>query len=152
LEIRKIEIILKCVENYPGIRYRELLRATGISNGALAYQTKYLENLKVLIVERKQGATRYYPAGLRKADRRITGYLRNKSTKRIILYVMEHQPCFFADIVLGTGRARSTISVQLTKLRREGIIAVRHGKLDRYEVANKNRVASLVSSYYGNEI
>ncbi|MEO9363469.1 MAG: ArsR family transcriptional regulator [Nitrososphaera sp.] len=120
---------------------------TGFSNGALEYHAKYLEGVKALNVERRQGAARYYPAGFRKAEMRATGYLRNKSTRRIILYIMKHQPCIFADIVAGSGRARSTVSAHLNRLKRDGIVAIEYGEVNRYSLADRKLVFGLVSSY-----
>ena len=44
--------LLKRINNSPGIRYRELLRATGFSNGVMAYHLKKLENSKRIKVSR----------------------------------------------------------------------------------------------------
>lgn len=120
---------------------------TGFSNGALEYHIKYLEGVKALAVERRQGAARYYPAGFRKSEMRATGYLRSESTRRIILYIMEHQPCVFADIVSGSDKARSTVSWHLNRLKRDGIVAIEYGKVNRYSLADKKLVLGLVSSY-----
>ena len=37
--------IVKCVNEIPGIRYRELLRMTGLSNGVLSYHLRFLDNI-----------------------------------------------------------------------------------------------------------
>ena len=36
--------IIQFVTNFPGIRYRELLRVTGVSNGVLSYHLNLLDN------------------------------------------------------------------------------------------------------------
>ena len=56
-------ILLKQINNSPGIRYRELQRATGFSNGVLAYHLKILEKSKRMKVIRYhvRNSTRYYP-------------------------------------------------------------------------------------------
>jgi predicted transcriptional regulator len=36
--------IVKYVNEIPGIRYRELLRMTGVSNGVLSYHLRFLDN------------------------------------------------------------------------------------------------------------
>jgi predicted transcriptional regulator len=49
-------IILNCIYENPGIRYREILKLTGLSNGVLEY------HLKIINVDRhKSKITRYYP-------------------------------------------------------------------------------------------
>jgi predicted transcriptional regulator len=43
-------ILLKYINNCPGIRYRELQRATGFANGVLAYHLKILEKSRRMLV------------------------------------------------------------------------------------------------------
>jgi predicted transcriptional regulator len=38
------EKIIQFVNDFPGIRYRELLRITGVSNGVLSYHLNLLDN------------------------------------------------------------------------------------------------------------
>src|SRR5947209_17722354 len=55
-------IILKHIGRNPGIRYRELLRATGLANGTLEYHLKMLEKSNTIKVERRDGRrARYFP-------------------------------------------------------------------------------------------
>ena len=44
--------ILKYVNEIPGIRYRELLRMTGLSNGVLSYHLRSLDNSGKIRVNR----------------------------------------------------------------------------------------------------
>lgn len=48
-------IILEHIAKSPGIRYRELLRSTGLTNGRLEYHLKILERIHKLKVERLDG-------------------------------------------------------------------------------------------------
>jgi len=42
-------MLLKCINNSPGIRYRELLLVTGFPNGVMAYHLRILEKFKELV-------------------------------------------------------------------------------------------------------
>src|ERR671932_2303263 len=55
--------ILTCIYENPGIRYREILKLTGISNGLLEYHLKELEtSYEIINVDRsKNKTTRYSP-------------------------------------------------------------------------------------------
>ncbi len=46
-------LILEQVTKTPGIRYRELLRQTGLANGTLEYHLKMLEKMYRVRVERQ---------------------------------------------------------------------------------------------------
>jgi hypothetical protein len=52
----------KSINTQPGIRYRELLRLFGLTNGVLTYHISTLEKSRQIIVDRnnKTKATRYY--------------------------------------------------------------------------------------------
>ena len=52
--------LLKHIEEYPGLRYRQLLRLTNIVNGVLSYHLKGLEKSNQIRVNRsKSKETRY---------------------------------------------------------------------------------------------
>ncbi len=58
-------VILKQIDKNPGIRYRELLRLTGLTNGGLEYHLKILERSHKVKVDRHDGRrTRYYPLNI----------------------------------------------------------------------------------------
>ena len=48
-------IILEQIAKTPGIRYKELLRSTGLTNGRLEYHLKILERIYKLKVDRLDG-------------------------------------------------------------------------------------------------
>ena len=55
-------VILEQIGKSPGIRYRELLRSTGLSNGVLEHHLKILEKTHKVKVDRSGGKrTGYYP-------------------------------------------------------------------------------------------
>jgi predicted transcriptional regulator len=55
------EFLLARIEREPGIRYRELMRLTGLANGVLTYHLQALENARKIRVERRPRSTHYYP-------------------------------------------------------------------------------------------
>jgi predicted transcriptional regulator len=54
------DLLMKHIEQTPGIRYRELLRLTGLVNGVLTYHLSALERVNVIKVNRESRITRYY--------------------------------------------------------------------------------------------
>ena len=60
-QIPFIRKIVKYVNEIPGIRYRELLRMTGLSNGVLSYHLRFLDNTGRIRVNRVNNrVTRYF--------------------------------------------------------------------------------------------
>lgn len=50
-------LLMKHIEQIPGIRYRELLRLTGLVNGVLSYHLSALERANVIKVNRESRIT-----------------------------------------------------------------------------------------------
>ena len=118
-------IILKCIYENLGIRYREILKLTGITNGLLEYHLKALEAYyRIVNVDRcKHKTTRYRPTYF---PRMVTNFRlykeRDFAMKRITLFIFDHGLCTFNQIVEHTKKAPSTISWHLKRLRHLGII------------------------------
>jgi predicted transcriptional regulator len=149
LDERKIAL-LDHISNVPGIRYRELLKLSGFSNGVLFYHLTGLEEAGLIRVERKcaKKTTRYYPNNISEVESAILSYLRHKPVREIILFILENRQCNFSDIVNYTGKAISTVSSHLGYLKHEEIISIRRsGQGFLYSLANPELVADVASKY-----
>jgi predicted transcriptional regulator len=105
-KLKVLELILRS----PGIRYRQLQRSTGLSNGSLSYILRKLEGSKHIIVNRVSNATAYFPKGIKTAELHLIENLRNNIDRRIIQYLLKQGQSTFYDIVNHSERAPSTIS------------------------------------------
>ena len=86
--INRNTILIAIIQN-PGIRYRELLRLTDLSNGVLAYHLKRIEkSRRIIVVRQNKKTTRYYSHGIPIGDVSIIGHIRHSSyqTKNPDLY------------------------------------------------------------------
>ena len=78
------KLLLRHISEKPGVRYRELLRLTGLCNGSLTYNLLALENLNQIRVDRsKMKMTRYYLFDIPKDDTSIIGNIRNKMARQL---------------------------------------------------------------------
>ncbi len=141
------DLLMKLIEQEPGIRYRELLRSTGFTNGVLTYHLSALEKASVLRVDRQARITRYYPVNVPEDESQILGYLRHEPIRKIVSFVLSQDMCTFSEIVEHTGKAPSTISAHLKRLRDAGILSVRYGEYQLYSLANKDLIADVLSKY-----
>ena len=141
-----LELILKS----PGIRYRQLIRLTGYSQGSVSFLLKKLEKSRSIIVERSSNnrVTGYYPINITTTDLRIISNLRAKTEKRIVQLLLKQGQSTFNDIVNYTDRAPSTISWHLNKLRNAKLITLNdhHGRPHPYKIRNKKSVAKIISN------
>jgi predicted transcriptional regulator len=143
-------ILLTHITNTPGIRYRELQKLSGFSNGVLFYHLAGLEEAGLLRVERKHARkiTRYYPNNVSEIESTILSYLRHPPLREIILFILKNQQCNISDIVTYTGKAVSTISLHLGYLKEDRIISTRkNGQILLYRLTNPELVADVATKY-----
>ncbi len=144
------EKIIQFINEMPGIRYRELLRITGVSNGVLSYHLNLLDNLgKVQVHRVNNRVTRYFSHDVSTVESNVIGLLRQTTTRKIIIYILESGPCGFNDIVIHTKKVPSTVSWHLSRLRDANIIKVRkQNDLNYYEIkTNKITLQKLLNKY-----
>ncbi|MEM2760901.1 MAG: winged helix-turn-helix transcriptional regulator [Nitrososphaerales archaeon] len=144
------DVLLQHVRKNPGIRYRELLRLTSLSNGVLTYHLAILEKSGKIQVRRKNRKTSYYPLDVSAKEADIIACLKADTARQIILFMLDHDLCTFNEIVEHTGRAPSTVSWNLARLRDAGIMKVRYGEYSLYELTDRQAVTEILSRYKGN--
>ena len=139
--------ILKAISKYPGIRYKELARETGLANGVLTYHLNILEQFGYLNKFRHNNVTRYYPLNIPNRDLKIISHLRVYSEKDIILFLLGHDFCTFNEIVEYSRKAPSTVSWHLKRLCEGGILVVHHGEYNLYRINDKKLVNHMLHKY-----
>jgi predicted transcriptional regulator len=145
--------LIKYINAQPGIRYRELLRLSGLSNGVLTYHIANLEKSGRIIADRSinNKITRYYPNNIPIEETDIIGHIRNNAARQIILFILEHDSCTFNEIIEYTKKAPSTISWHLKRLRDSGIISVFYNHTSRcqqlYKIRDFESIARILSKY-----
>jgi predicted transcriptional regulator len=142
-------IILRQIERNPGIRYRELLRLTSLTNGGLQYHLKILERSHKVKVDRHDGRrTRYYPLDIPTSESHILGCVRNNVARQIVFFILEHDLCMFGEVVEHTKKAQSTVSWHLKRLSEAGIISISYGsEYQLYSTVNNNLVKTVLCKY-----
>lgn len=141
------DLLIAHIAREPGIRYRELLRLTGLANGVLTYHLLALEKSSVIKVDRQSGATRYYPPNVPESELHMLGFVRHSPVREIISFILARDSCTFAELVDHTGKAPSTVSSHLKRLKEAGIVRVRYGEYQLYSLANRELVADVLSRY-----
>lgn len=153
--------LLVSIDENPGIRYRELLRLTKLSNGVLSYHINRLEKMDFVIVERRARMTRFFPRNISNEIMGIMGSLRNQTAYEIIKLLYDRGPIPQQEIINYTKKAASTISWHMKKLMDDNIVCIKdkniiydgnndvgikrqHKKLNLYELLNRNIVNGLI--------
>jgi predicted transcriptional regulator len=142
--------IVKYVNEIPGIRYRELLRMTGLSNGVLTYHLRFLDNTEKIRVNRiNNRVTRYFSYEVPPHESSIIGLLRQETTRKIIMYLLENGTCRFNDIMIHTKKVPSTISWHMGRLKAANIINIRKQNESKYYEIGMDKIIlqDLLSKY-----
>ena len=142
-------LILKQIGETPGIRHREILRLTGLSNGTLEYHLRILENTHKVHVDRSGGRRgRYYPVDILPDESHILGFIRNNVSRQIVTFILEHELCTFGEILEHIKKAPSTLSWHLKRLSKAAVISVTYGKqYQLYQVLNSKFVQEILYKY-----
>jgi predicted transcriptional regulator len=143
-------LIVKYIDRSPGIRYGELLKLSRLTNGALEYHLRILEKRNKVKVDRHDGRrARFYPIDILAHESHMLGYLRNATTREIVVFVLEHNLCTFREILEHMKKAPSTLSWHIKRLSEEAeIISVTQGTEFRlYQVINREMVTSVLNKY-----
>ena len=143
-------LLLNHIEQTPGIRYRELLRLTGFINGVLTYHLAALEKANMIKVYRQSRVTRYYPVNISDSESSILKFIRREPIREILIFILENEMCTFQEIVEHTGKAPSTVSTHLKRLRDAGIISVKYGEhyyYQLYRIVKAELVAEVLSKH-----
>jgi predicted transcriptional regulator len=101
-------MLLRSIEQNPGIRQRELLRRTGLVNRVLSYHISALEKSDVIKVDRQPRTTRYYPVTLSDKEYNILKFVRHKPVRHIMIFLLGRDLCTFNEIVDHLQKAHST--------------------------------------------
>ena len=142
--------IVQCVNGIPGIRYRELLRITGISNGVLSYHLNLLDNSGKIRVNRVNNrVTRYFSYDVSPHETYVIGLLRQETSRKIIMYILEKGTCGFNDIIIHTRKVPSTISWHMARLKAANIVKVRKQyEFNYYEIGMDRLILQDLLSKY----
>ena len=141
--------MLKIINSFPGIRYRDILRLTNLNNGTLSHHLSALEKCYTIKIGRTKNSniTRYYPASTPSDETLILNYLKIKTTKKIILFLLEQvDGASFNEIVNHLGKAPSTTSWNLKRLLDSKVVVRKRGKnVSLFFLHNEDLVKMLVA-------
>ncbi|HEY7571918.1 MAG TPA: hypothetical protein VH796_11180 [Nitrososphaeraceae archaeon] len=141
--------LLNYINKNPGIRYRELLRLSGVHNGVLSYHLYLLEKKGRIRIHRiRNRMTRYYITQIPDKDAKVISSLKNKMILQIVLHILTHDMCSFSNIVESSGKARSTISWYLNRLKDVGIISIESGeRCQLYTLTDSKEIKKILFRY-----
>ncbi|KAA0002848.1 MAG: transcriptional regulator [Thermoplasmata archaeon] len=141
--------IYNLILNYPGLHEREIARKLNISLSTLDYHLHYLEKREIIVSKKDGRYTRYFASlkvGMQ--DKKIIAILRQKTPRKIVLFLLMHPGSIHKEICEGVKKSPSTISFHLKKMIDAGIIeAVSLGRETAYSVKDEEEVVKMLITY-----
>ncbi|MDN5866702.1 MAG: winged helix-turn-helix transcriptional regulator, partial [Candidatus Nitrosocosmicus sp.] len=117
-EVDKRQMLANIIFNIPGIRYKDLSRITQFKNGTLSYHLLTLEKNTIVRVYRPENSnvTRYYSIDVPMEETITLGYLKMKTTSKILRLLYDNDCLTFSEITSRINKAPSTTSWNLKRL------------------------------------
>lgn len=144
----RISQIISVIEENPGIKFREIMRKTGLKNGVLSYHTKKLEENGAIKIERNPGETRFYPLCVTEQESIMIKSLRQETPRQIMLSLMDEQFLTFNELVNKVHKSQSTVSVFLNRLVDDSIIEIKLVEIKRvYRLKNPDMTREIIQRY-----
>lgn len=141
------DTILQFIMDNPSTHLRKIQKSLGYSMGTTQYHVYRLEKEGKIISKTNGFYKNYFHVGIfLKND--IMTVLNQESPRKIILFLLQNEPCNHGEIAQGIGLTSSTVSWHMKKLIELGVIDLRYnGKFSIYSIKNKDEVIPLLRHY-----
>ena len=115
-------LVIDSIEKYPGLRFFELKKQTGLVNGVLQHHLNMHKKLQNIKIEYDNSTPRFYPVDLDTKTSILLKRLRQSTTSKIIKLLVNNECCTFSQMVKSVKKSPGTISIYKNKLLADGII------------------------------
>jgi predicted transcriptional regulator len=141
--------IIEVIEKNPGIKFREIMRETGMKNGVLGYYTNKLEKKGVVKVERKPRQTRFFPSSISDSDILLIKNLRQETPKQILSVLLHHETLSFNELVQNVRKSPATVSFYLTQLTNDNIVDSKFINLKKiHHLKDSDKLRKIIDKYH----
>ena len=148
LELDARRKIYDIVRKFAGSHFREIGRKSSLSTGSVKYHLSYLVKHGLIKEEKGGNNRRYYPREFSSSNKKLLGFLRQQSIRKIILFIISNDGCSHEQIAMFSGLSPSTVSWHLRKLEEAGIISSeRKGRKSSYNLLPREETIKLLITY-----
>ena len=148
LELDARRKIYDIVRESAGCHFREIERRSNLSTGSVKYHLDYLAKHGLIKQVKEGNNLRYFPRDFSSENKKLMGLLRQKSIRKILVFILLNNNCNHEQIVQFVKLSPSTVSWHLKKLEEANIIgSVRKGRKTFYNIANKEEIVKLLITY-----
>ena len=143
------ELIISEIKSNPGIRYRELMKQIGVTNGVMSYYLRKLEQNESVWVERTPRVTRFYSSDLSEDEAKLVKRLRQETPKKILVALVQNDQLTFKELTAKICKSPATTSFYLSQLVKDNIVATSKSDFVKvYFNVERKRIANLIEEYH----
>ena len=116
------EIIKSIITKYPGLRFHEIKKETGLANGTLQHHLGELVKTEIIEADYDRSTPRYYTSNIDEKSQIMIRRLSQHTTSRIIKALLKYDCQTFSQLVKQTKKSPGTVSIYKSMLLKDGII------------------------------
>ena len=147
--VSREEMIFSEIKSNPGIRFRELMKQFGITNGVMSYYLRKLEKNESVWVERTPRVTRFYSSDLSEDEAKLVKRLRQETPKKILVTLVQNDQLTFKELVAKICKSPATTSFYLSQLVKDNIVATSKSDFVKvYFNVERKRIANIIEEYH----
>ena len=131
-------LILKIIEENPGIHVRGIIKESKFENGVVQYHLRKLEKQSKIKSDKRTRYRRFYAVDVSDEEFPIIANLRKKSKQSLLFAILSSTDPHFDDILKKVAKSPSTTSWNISGLVKDGIVEKVHTKgKTTYKIKNK---------------
>ncbi len=149
LGLEKRKKIYNLVKEHTGCHFRDLERKSNFPASSIKYHLNYLIKYGLIQEEKDGNNIRYFPKEFNPENKMLLGLLRQKSLRKILLFILANKNCKHNEIVKFTNLSPPTVTWHLKKLENKGIISSNiNGRNKTYKIIiDENEIMGLLITY-----
>jgi len=145
LDLESRRRIYDLIQSRPGTYLREMERELDMQVGMLTYHLRVLTEAGLVRTEGEGTRQCYFPMeGFILADRKMLSHLRNRSSRDILMYVLDRGTITFTELRSALGVSKSTLSYHLKRLSAAGLVVISKAGEMTIHVADPEKMGSLL--------
>jgi len=136
------------IDDNPGIRFREIMRSSGLKNGVLSYYLKKLESTGVVKVVRGPRQVRFYSPRITEEESIVIKALRKETPRALLLALIKEDGLEFSQLVKEVKKSPSTVSLYLSQIVADGLVEIKFVELKkRYHIKVREIMDKLIEEH-----
>ena len=155
------DLVIDSIKKYPGLRFFELKKQTGLVNGVLQHHIEMHKKLKNIKLEYDNSTPRYYTTEIDTETSILLKRLRQPTTSKIIKLLLKDNCCTFSQLVKSIKKSPATVSIYKNKLLADNLIvgdtnecancSESYSKI-KYRLVNSEHTKLIVDEYGKNSL